>query len=106
MGAFVPGFETDLFISYAHEDEKRWVQAFEEELSAEVSRRLGVKISVWQDTGRIRAGQNWQDAIQQGIEHTAAFVAIVSPRYQNSHWCARERSAFRGLFAADQFLSS
>jgi hypothetical protein len=26
MPAFVPGFENDLFISYAHGDDKRWVQ--------------------------------------------------------------------------------
>jgi hypothetical protein len=32
MTAFVPGFENDLFISYAHEDDKRWVQAFQDEL--------------------------------------------------------------------------
>ena len=50
MTAFVPGFENDLFISYAHEDDKRWVQAFEDELRDEVSRRLGLGISVWQDT--------------------------------------------------------
>jgi len=67
MAAFVPGYETDIFISYAHEDEKRWIQAFEEELSAELSRRLGLRLSVWQDSARIRAGQNWQTAIQEGM---------------------------------------
>ena len=43
MTAFVPGFQNDLFISYAHEDDKRWVQAFEDELRDEVSRRLGTR---------------------------------------------------------------
>jgi hypothetical protein len=106
MSAFVPGFESDLFISYAHQDDKRWVQAFEEELRDEVSRRLGLAISVWQDTGKLRAGENWQTAIQQGIEHAAAFVAIVSPHYQNSRWCARERNDFRSRLPPDQLTTS
>ena len=102
MTAFVPGFQHDLFISYAHEDDKRWIQAFEDELRDEISRRLGMGISVWQDTSRIRAGENWQVAIQEGIEGTAAFVAVVSPRYQNSQWCARERNEFRKRFKAER----
>jgi TIR domain len=106
MTAFVPGFQHDLFISYAHEDDKRWIQAFEDELRDEISRRLGMGISVWQDTSRIRAGENWQVAIQEGIEGAAAFVAVVSPRYQNSQWCARERNEFRKRFKAEEFTTS
>ena len=100
MAAFVPGFEHDLFISYAHQDDERWVQAFEEELSDEVSRRLGLPLSIWQDSSRLRAGENWQAAIRDGVRHSAAFVTIVSPSYQNSRWCARERSEFRRQFDA------
>ena len=106
MAAFVPGFEHDLFLSYAHEDDRRWVQAFEDELCDEVSRRLGLAISIWQDSNRLRAGENWQEAIQQGIRQSAAFVAVVSPRYQNSHWCARERNEFRGQFDPDRFAAA
>jgi TIR domain len=106
MTAFVPGFQHDLFISYAHEDDKRWIQAFEDELRDEISRRLGMGISVWQDTSRLRAGENWQAAIQEGIEGAAAFVAVVSPRYQNSQWCARERNEFRKRFKAEEFATS
>ena len=106
MAAFVPKFENDLFISYAHEDDRRWVQAFEDELRDEVSRRLGLGISVWQDTQRIRAGQNWQSAIREGIKQSAAFLAIISPRYQNSRWCQLERNEFQGQFEANQFITS
>jgi len=100
MPAFVPGFEHDLFISYAHQDDKRWVQAFEDELRDEVSRRLGLALATWQDVSRLRAGENWQEGIQDGIRHSAAFIAIVSPSYQNSLWCARERAEFRKEFDA------
>jgi hypothetical protein len=106
MTAFVPGFENDLFLSYAHEDDPRWVQAFADELRDEISRRLGLGIAVWQDVDRIRAGENWQSAIQTSIERTAAFVAVVSPRYQNSQWCARERNEFRRQFETQPFETS
>ena len=102
MAAFVPGFEFDLFISYAHQDDVRWVQAFEDELTDEVSRRLGLPISTWQDSGKLRAGENWQAGIQDGIRTAAAFVAIISPSYQNSIWCARERNEFRKHLAPEQ----
>jgi hypothetical protein len=104
MTAFVPGFTNDLFISYAHEDDPRWVHAFAEALRDEVSRRLGLSISLWQDVARLRAGGNWKDAIQEGIKSSAAFVAIVSPRYQNSQWCARERQLFRDEVGSDADL--
>src|SRR5215471_7517772 len=94
MGSFVPGFDSDVFISYAREDDKGWVKAFEEELSSVLSRRLGVSLARWRDTEKLRAGEDWQDSIQQGIERSAAFVAIVSPIYQNSDWCSRERKEF------------
>jgi hypothetical protein len=106
MAAFVPGFDDDLFVSYAHGDDGKWVQALEEELRDEVSRRLGLPISIWQDVHRIRAGQNWQLAIEEGIGHAAAFLAVVSPRYQNSQWCARERNEFRRRFSDEQFAVS
>ena len=106
MTAFVPGFENDLFISYAHEDDARWVHAFADELRDEVSRRLGLSVSIWEDKGRLRAGENWQDAIHEGINLAAAFVAIVSPRYQNSQWCARERHLFRDRVGSDAELES
>jgi len=106
MTAFVPKFQNDLFISYAHEDDKRWVQAFEDELHDEVSRRLGLSISIWQDTHKIRAGQNWQVAIREGIKESAAFVAIISPRYQNSRWCQLERTEFQSHFEVNQFATS
>ena len=76
----------------------RWVQAFADELRDLASRRLGHPISVWEDTHRLRAGENWQTAIQTGIDKSAAFVAVVGPHYQNSKWCARERTEFLRQF--------
>jgi hypothetical protein len=70
-----------------------------------LDKHLGMPPSVWQDTSRLRAGGNWQTAIQEGIEKSAAFVAVVSPTYQNSQWCARERNEFRKRFKPEEFTN-
>jgi hypothetical protein len=88
MTAFVPGFENDLFISYAHEDDARWVHAFADELRDEVSRRLGLSVSIWEDKGRLRAGENWQDAIHDGIK-------LAAPSSPSSRPAIRTRSGAR-----------
>jgi TIR domain-containing protein len=101
MSGFVPSFENDLFISYAHDDDMAWVQAFEKSLGEELSRRLGLGVSVWHDGNRLRVGQNWQTEIETGVQRSAAFVAILSPFYENSDWCARERRLFIKLFTPE-----
>ncbi len=98
MSGFVPGFENDLFVSYAHADDPAWIQAFEKSLGEELSRRLGLGISVWQDGKRLRVGQNWQAEIETGVQRSAAFIAVLSPSYENSDWCTRERRLFTQLF--------
>ena len=93
MSAFVPGFESDLFISYAHQDDKRWVQAFEEELRDEVSRRLGLAISVWQDTENPRrreladrhsAGHRTRRRVRGDCQPALPELALVRPRAQRT----------------------
>ena len=48
--AYVPGLEHDLFVSYAHADDVGWVRALEEGLRERVRQRLGLDVSIWQDT--------------------------------------------------------
>ncbi|HEY2289589.1 MAG TPA: toll/interleukin-1 receptor domain-containing protein [Thermoanaerobaculia bacterium] len=100
MSGFVPGFENDLFISYAHADDSAWVQVFEKSLGEELSRRLGIRVSVWQDGKRLRFGQNWQTEIETGVQRSAVFVAVLSPSYEISDWCSRERRCFMNLFGS------
>ena len=96
--AYVPGLEHDLFLTYAHADDPTWVQALEVELRARVRERLGLDISVWQDEQKLRGGQNWVKAIDEALVATAALVAIISPSYRTSEWCATERNRFLGQF--------
>jgi hypothetical protein len=98
MSGFVPGIENDLFISYSHLEDPKWVQAFEKSLTEALSGQLGLGVSVWRDEKRLRAGQNWQTEIECGVKEAAAFVAILSPVYENSEWCTRERQLFIQIF--------
>jgi hypothetical protein len=96
--AYVPGIKSDVFVSYAHADDPAWISAFELALEQRLRERLGPSVELWKDTKKLRFGQNWQDEIAQGIATTAAFLAILSPSYRSSPWCARERKKFVGLF--------
>jgi hypothetical protein len=92
--AYVPGFDYDLFLSYAQDDSAEWIRALEESLRQDLIDRLGPDVAIWRDKDNIRFGQNWREEIQDGVRRSAAFLAIVSPSYQHSDWCARERKLF------------
>jgi hypothetical protein len=90
----VPGFPHDLFLSYAHLEDPTWIEGFEAALRQGLRDRLGQDATMWQDTGRLRLGNNWRAEIEEAIDATAAFLAIVSPAYLKSAWCQRERRRF------------
>ena len=92
--AYVPGFDHDLFLSYAHNDSAEWIRALEERLRQQLGDILGDEVQIWQDTKNIRFGQDWPDEIEKAICRSVAFLAVLSPSYLNSDWCARERKVF------------
>jgi hypothetical protein len=106
MSAYVPGFENDLFISYAHAEEPLWIQTFVKSLSDRLLSHHGIKVSLWQDRNHLRVGENWQDEIEEGIRKSAVFLAVLSPSYRDSEWCTRERRIFQQLFAEGEFEKS
>src|SRR5262249_13038373 len=97
--AYVTRFQYDIFVSYSHRDDPTWIEGFEHALIQELREKLGNDPIFWRDEHNIRLGQNWQDTIKEGIQTTAVFVAILTPGYQNSEWCMRERKCFVGQFA-------
>jgi hypothetical protein len=90
---YVPGYKHDLFLSYARA-ESEWVDAFRVALSRSLQDKVGHAVALWQDVRNIRFGQDWPDEIQKGIRDSAAFLAICSPSYFDSEWCAREYDTF------------
>jgi hypothetical protein len=92
--AYVPKFDYDLFFSYAHDDSAQWIHALQGSLREALVDWLGSGFAIWEDKNRIRFGQNWSQEIQDGVKGSAAFLAVVSPNYERSDWCARERKLF------------
>jgi TIR domain len=92
--AYVPGFDYDLFFSYAQHDSPEWIGALEAALREELADRLGSDFALWRDKSQIRFGQVWPDEITEGVQKSAAFLAVVSQNYLDSDWCARERQLF------------
>jgi TIR domain len=96
--SYVPGWQYDLFISYASENNRdRWVQLFNDALSVELRELLGTHFSekyIYLDKTGLRVGQSFPNELEAAAEASAMLVPILSPSYVTSEWCTRERNAF------------
>jgi hypothetical protein len=96
-----PGFEHDMFVSYAHQDNvpalgrpSGWVETLVQELTREVRQRLGRKeFSFWMDY-QIDENRPLGSELVEAVQQSATLLIIMSPAYMNSVWCQRERNAF------------
>lgn len=93
-------FEKDLFISYAHIDNKPltpeqqgWITRFHASLEALLSMRMGGKARIWRDD-KLRGNDVFANEIVEQFEHTAVLVSVLTPRYLNSEWCNKEVAEF------------
>jgi hypothetical protein len=85
--AYVPGCSVDVFISYAHNDNKDgWVTRLKERLATELGSFLTDRVQVWFDD-RIRPGVYFQQEIQDKLRNTPIFIAVVSPSFLESPFC-------------------
>lgn len=92
-------FEHDIFISYAHVDNKPfdnprgWVDSFSERLALRLAQLIGSEPDIWRDT-RLQGNEYFAGSIGDGISATRLLLSIISPRYVNSDWCRGELSEF------------
>jgi hypothetical protein len=95
MSAFIPGFEDDVFISYAHVDNQAsgWVTSLEECLRNKLSELIGTGASIWRDS-KLAGNDYFDDVITQRVKKAAVFVAVITPRYVESESCRKEYRAF------------
>ena len=94
--AYAPGFDIDVFISYAHKNnENEWVTRFHEFLAQRVPEFLEhqAQVSVWRDQKLNGFDQLWP-TLQQKIESSALLLSICSPVYVTSANCAKEVEHF------------
>lgn len=102
--AYVQQFDFDLFVSYRHasnEGEDPWIDAFCEQLQQLLAELAG-DISIWRDSGALRAGDHWRPEIAQALEHAAIFLAIISRTYFDSDVCRSELDRFLGQQRKDE----
>jgi hypothetical protein len=91
--AYIPGHKHDCFLSYAHTD-AAWVNALQEQLTERMLHRLGYECEVWQDTNKLRTGQNFPAELENAIRASTAFIAVLSRNYQRSDYCEKELDVF------------
>ena len=113
--AFVPGYEQDVFISYAHVDDvpffggadpdqsagwvTRLVRHLENFLAQQIGRAEGFR--VWKDNYNLRGNDALTPEIAAELRRAATFIAILSPGYLASAWCQDEARLFTQHFAGD-----
>jgi hypothetical protein len=117
MAAFVPGYDHDVFVSYAHvnnletrgaqqvlnDQPAGWVDILVRDLEHELSQKIGVLkglgFEVWFDKEALRGYDILNDKIAAQIKASALFVAVRSPAYHASVWCRDEARLFAEHFA-------
>lgn len=111
--AYVPGYTHDVFISYAHGDDREWISRFVEELNKALGRRLGSSTSVWLDGEDLVRSRDFVREIPQSVQASAAFLLLPSPTYIRSAYCVdvecrtftETREARHARFAAPAFAN-
>jgi TIR domain len=86
--AFVPGFDNDVFISYAHGDDREWINRFLDRLRPVLSRLLP-GASVWIDKDDLRKSRNFDQDIPKNLESSAVLISLVSPTYIDRPYCVQ-----------------
>jgi hypothetical protein len=105
--AFVPGFTSDVFVSYAHGDNESllpedpgWVSCFDQAVRVGLREILGVEPAIWRDTRRLGGELDFPLEIRDAIGRSAALLMVVSPSYLRSRYCQQERGWFQSAAEA------
>jgi len=101
--SFLPDYEDDIFISYAHNDnqalmegQRGWVDVFHQALERRLQVHLGAKPSIWRDP-RLQGNEYFADSLVEQIPKVAILISVLSPSYINSEWCRRETQMFHSI---------
>jgi hypothetical protein len=97
MMGYLPGFQHDIFISYAHVDNAAvdeaagWVTRFREHLDVQLSKRVGRMgaVKIWQDP-TLEGSQLFDKTIEDAVNGAALFIALTSSGYLASDYCQQE----------------
>ena len=97
---YLPNFDEDVFISYAHFDDDKfgaetcgWVTQLHEDLEQRVRIHLGTDVRLWRDCD-IRNNDEFTNKILNRLVRTATFLCVLSPGFLQRDWCKRELELF------------
>lgn len=105
MTVFAPGYNNDIFVSYAHVDneplpgaEEGWVSTLMKGLKTRLAQRLGRKEAfvAWRDP-ELSAHEPLTPQLLEALKQAATLLIVLSPGYLASEWCQREREIFLQL---------
>ena len=85
--AFVPGYEHDVFVSYAHGDKREWISRFALRLESALKEKLGDSADVWVDETDLQATRDFRKEIPDSVTSAAIFLFLPSPAYLRSQYC-------------------
>lgn len=100
--AIVPGYEYDIFISYAHADNADpeggdgWVSQFVKRFGTVLRQRLGSvaeELSIFFDN-RVTSANTQLSELLSAVGKSALFLAVGSPSYATRDWPRRELDSF------------
>ena len=99
--AYVPAFEQDIFISYAHADNSgERVSAFQRDLVDRLTTRLGARSFhkpqewVFFDRLGLNAGDEFSPKLERAARRSAVMISLISPSYLQAPFCIRETEWF------------
>lgn len=105
--AYLPNFDEDVFISYAHNDDDvftgeqwGWVTRLHQDLEQRVRNYLGADVRFWRDS-EIRNNEDFAKKIFNRLMRTATFLSVLSPSFLQREWCKRELESFTGHAESD-----
>lgn len=103
MPAYVPGFDHDVFVSYAHVDnvslsdnpEEGWVYTLKDNLKKLLSQKLGRTEwgDIWIDL-RLPRDEPFPSKISDAVQSSATLLVVLSDGYLESDWCRQELELF------------
>jgi hypothetical protein len=101
--SYLPDYEVDIFISYAHNDnqaliegQRGWVDIFHQALERRLQVHLGAKPTIWRDP-RLQGNEYFADSLVEQIPKSGILISVLSPSYMNSEWCNREMQMFHRI---------
>ncbi len=101
--ALIPGYEYDIFISYAHLDNATlpgqadgWIKQFYENLNLMLAKRFGRMgmVKIWWDSKKLDGSVLFDHSIEEGIKKSAIMICLNSSSYAQSDYCQKELELF------------